>query len=82
MKNLRGVQILPKEGLTSFGSEELLKMLGEIVLLAIGCKLLREVIIPTEDCRARLLGMASVQEAPLRGVGLRIGSVERQVTTS
>ena len=80
MKNLRGVQILPKEGLTSFGSEEHLKMLGEIVLL--GCKLLREVIIPTEDCIARLLGMASVLEAPLRGVGLWIGSVERQVTTS
>ena len=75
MKNLRGVQILPKEGLTSFGSEELLKMLGGKVLL--GCKLLREVIIPTEDCRARLLGMASVLEAPLRGVGLWIGSVER-----
>ena len=75
MKNLRGVQILPKEGLTSFGSEELLKMLGGIVLLG------RRVIIPTEDCRARLLGMASVLEAPLRGVGLWIGSVERQVTT-
>ena len=74
MKNLSVVQILPKEGLTSFGSEELLKMLGEIVLL--GCKLL-EVI-----CRARLLGMASVLEAPLRGVGLWIGSVERQETTS
>ena len=55
-------------------------MLGEIVLL--GCKLLREVIIPTGDCRTRLLGMASVLEVPLRGVGLRIGSVERQVTIS
>ena len=57
-------------------------MLGRIVLLAIGWKLLREGIIPTEDCRARLLGMASVLEASLRGVGLWIGSVERQATTS